>query len=100
MVLLGNIILGIAVIVDFLLVFFMIAIFGYIIISWVNADRYNPIVRAINAAVEPLMQPVRRYIKPLGGVLDLAPLVIMALILFLRTALVPSITYYGQVIQH
>ena len=61
------------------------------IISWVNADPYNPIVRFLHLATEPVLRPLRRLVPPekLGG-LDLSPLVAIVLLQFLKNGLVYS----------
>jgi YggT family protein len=47
---------------------------GSVIISWVNADPYNPIVRFIRSITEPLLGRIRQFM-PDTGMLDLSPLV-------------------------
>ena len=36
------------------------------LLSWIRPDHYNPIVRFINQATEPLLAPFRRLIPPVG----------------------------------
>lgn len=36
------------------------------LMSWVNPDPYNPIVRVINMLTEPVLAPFRRIIPPIG----------------------------------
>lgn len=36
------------------------------LLSWINLDPYNPIVRFIYLATEPILAPFRRVIPPLG----------------------------------
>jgi YggT family protein len=68
---------------------------GYVIISWVSADPYNPIVRFINAIADPICSFIRRYIPPIG-VLDLSPLIAFFGLLFLDSFLVGSMISYGN----
>jgi YggT family protein len=61
------------------------------IISWLVAfdviNLRNPtvgrIVRALDAATEPLLRPIRRFIPSLGG-LDLSPIVLILLLQALK----------------
>lgn len=54
------------------------------IISWVNRDPYHPAQLFFGAITAPLLRPLRQYIKPIGGVLDLSPMVILLIIYFLQ----------------
>ena len=51
-------------------------LFFRIILSWVNPDPYNPIVRFLYSFTEPVLAPIRRLIPPLGGMLDLSPMIV------------------------
>lgn len=56
--------------------FYTIAIFVYVILSWVGAGRYSPIGAMLGDIVEPVLRPVRRILPPIGG-LDLSPLLVL-----------------------
>ena len=98
MVLFGNILIGLAVVVDLAITFMVFVVIASAVISWVNADPYNPIVRFLHAITEPVLRPLRRYIKPIGGVADITPLILLALLYFLRFALVPTLDSYGRML--
>lgn len=87
---LANLLLAIAKIVDILLTIYLYIIIARAIISWVNPDPYNPIVRFLYRATEPLLGRVRRMIPDMGG-LDLSPLVIMLAIIFVQRFAVGTI---------
>ena len=58
----------------------LLTIYSYILLarvlmSWVNPNPLNPIVRVLYMITEPVLAPVRRVIPPIGG-LDLSPLVV------------------------
>ena len=65
-------------------------IIGRAIISWVNADPYNPIVRFLYKATEPVLYRVRRILPDMGG-LDLSPIVVILVIYFIKAFVVKSI---------
>ena len=69
-----------------------------IIASWVNADPYNPIVRFLRGATEPLLMRVRRALPfVVVGTFDLSPLVVMLALQFLGTFLVRTLMdFAGQ----
>lgn len=82
MILLANILLALAKIVELasgLLTIYKYILLASVVISWVNADPYNPIVNFIYRVTEPVLQRVRRYM-PNTGTIDLSPLVVFALI--------------------
>ncbi|MEP7284534.1 MAG: YggT family protein [Chloroflexota bacterium] len=61
-------------IVDLLFRVFDILILARVVISWIQVDPYNPIVRFIFNATEPILAPIRRAL-PSTGMMDLSPLV-------------------------
>ncbi|HBA87139.1 MAG TPA: YggT family protein [Geobacter sp.] len=82
MILLANILLALAKIVELasgLLTVYKYILLASVIISWVNADPYNPIVNFIYRVTEPALRKIRRYM-PNTGMLDLSPLVLFVLI--------------------
>ncbi|UFS70387.1 YggT family protein [Geomonas sp. RF6] len=82
MILFGNILLALAKIVEIasgLLTLYKYILLARVIISWVNADPYNPIVNFIYRATEPVLYRVRRYM-PSTGMVDLSPIVVFLLI--------------------
>lgn len=57
----------------------VLAIFFRAILSWFVRDPYNPIVRALDAITEPILQPLRQIV-PRMGMLDITPLVAIILL--------------------
>jgi len=53
------------------------AVFVQALLSWVAPD--GPLAGVLNALTFPLLRPVRRFVPPLGGVLDLSPLIVIVL---------------------
>jgi len=60
---------------------------GSVIISWVNADPYNPIVRFIHNVTEPVLGRIRRFM-PDTGMLDLSPLAAFFAIHLIQSAII------------
>lgn len=53
-----------------------------VLMSWIpNLDPSNPLVRLIHQLTDPILEPARRLIPPIGG-LDLSPLIVLLLIDF------------------
>lgn len=57
------------------------------LISWVNPDPYNPIVQFLYRITEPAYRLVRRLIPTVFGGIDIAPIVIILVLIFLETFL-------------
>ena len=89
----SNLIFGLAKFLDLLLTFFMYIILGRVIVSWVNADPHNPIVRFLVRVTEPVLSRLRRLfpaLTNLGG-LDLTPLLVIGVIYFVQIAVVNTL---------
>jgi YggT family protein len=85
-----NFLSAIAFVIDKALDIYIYIIIGRAIISWVNADPYNPIVRFLYKATEPVLYRVRRIIPAMGGI-DLSPIVVILVIYFLKAFIVKSL---------
>ena len=57
------------------------------LLSWVRPDPYNPIVQMLHRLTEPAYALVRRFIPTVVGGMDLAPLIIIFILIFLETFL-------------
>lgn len=86
-----NFLSALAQIIDFALTAYMWIIIGRAVISWVNADPYNPIVRFLYEATEPLLGRIRRALPISMGGIDFSPLILIMAILFLQSFLVPTL---------
>ncbi len=93
----GNVILGITQVLDILLSSYKWIIIIRALISWVNPDPYNPIVRFLVSVTEPVLRPLRKLMPPwkMGG-LDLSPLVAILIIIFLEYALIGNLREWGM----
>lgn len=96
MIILANLMLAVGRILDMLLSIMIFIVIARAVISWVNPDPYNPIVRFLSSATDPLLRPLRRYIPPLGGGIDVTPIVLILILYFLEFALVQTILDYAM----
>ena len=95
MFVLGNFITAVARILDIALTIYMWIIVIRAVLSWVNPDPYNPIVRLLYRVTEPVMALVRRWIPLRGMGIDLSPVIILLAIVFLQSFLVPSLMQFA-----
>ena len=85
----GHTINGLAFVLDLIFNLVQLLVIASIIISWLNADPYNPIVRTITSITEPIYRPLRRLTSRIPGPIDFAPLVLILIIVFLQKSLIP-----------
>jgi len=87
----GNFIEAIARIIDIGLTIYMWMIIIRAVLSWVNPDPYNPIVMFLYRSTEPVLYRIRRWI-PLGNIgIDISPIIVILIIIFLQSFLVKSL---------
>lgn len=87
----SNFLLAIANILDILLSAYMWVVIISALISWVNPDPYNPIVRFLRSVTEPVFRPIRRFIGTRLGIIDISPIVVIIAILFVKHFIVRSL---------
>jgi YggT family protein len=86
----GNVIKAIAALLNFVLSAYIWIIIARAVISWVNADPYNPVVRFLHQVTDPLLNRIRRFVPVMGG-FDLSPMVLILGVIFLQSFLVPTL---------
>ncbi len=91
MFIIGNFLAAVAKIIDIALTLYMWIIIGRAVISWVNPDPYNPIVRFLNAVTEPVLYPIRRRLPISLGGIDFSPIIVILVIIFVQSFLVRSL---------
>jgi len=91
MFVISNFLVAVAKILDMGLSLYMWIIIGRAVISWVNPDPYNPIVRILNSITEPVLYPIRRRMPVHFGGIDFSPILVIFAIFFLQTFLVQSL---------
>ena len=87
----ANLLLAVARIADILLTLYMWVIIIAALISWVSPDPYNPIVRLLYRATEPVLGRIRRIIGFRLGVIDISPMIAILGILFIKYFLIQTL---------
>ncbi|MGE4299826.1 MAG: YggT family protein [Desulfovibrionaceae bacterium] len=89
---LGNLLGAVAAVLDTVLTLYMWIVIISALLSWVNPDPHNPIVRTLRTLTEPVYMWIRRRLPflMLGG-LDLSPIVVLLAIQFVKMFLVRSL---------
>jgi len=91
----ANLLLAVANILNILLSLYMWIVIIAALISWVNPDPYNPIVRFLHAVTEPVLRPIRRVIGYRLGIIDVSPMVVILAILFVKYFLIQSLIEFA-----
>lgn len=91
MFVLSNFIVALARILEIVLTLYMWIIIFRAVISWVNPDPYNKIVILLYRVTEPVLSRVRRILPWRNTGIDLSPIIVMLVIIFLQYFLVESI---------
>jgi len=95
MFVLANFLIGIAKILNIGLTIYMWIIIGRAIISWVNPDPYNTIVRFLYNVTEPVLYNIRRRLPVNFGGFDFSPIIVILAIIFFQTFVVDSLLQFA-----
>jgi YggT family protein len=62
------------------------------ILSWFRPDPSNPLVKLLNAVVDPLLHPIRTILPATGG-MDFSPMIAILILWFLQKLLTGGIAH-------
>ena len=91
MFIVSNLLAALATVIYYVLTIYMWLIIARAVISWVNADPYNPIVRFLYSATDPVLQAIRRRLPLYFGGIDFSPIVVILVIVFLQQFVVVTL---------
>lgn len=92
MFVLSNVIVAVATILHKVLELYSLVVVVTVLVQWVRPDPFNPIVQFLRSMTEPVFDWVRRHLPfSVVGMLDLSPMIVLALIWFLQLAVIPSL---------
>ncbi|QTA79061.1 YGGT domain-containing protein [Desulfonema limicola] len=96
MFIIGNFLIALATVLNYALTFYMWVVIARAVLSWVNPDPYNQIVRIINNLTEPVLSQIRRRLPVSYGGIDFSPIIIFLVIIFLQEFIVSSLFGLGK----
>jgi len=79
---------ALATLVNLLIVAYIWIIIARAILSWVNPDPYNPLVRFLHRVTEPVLRPVRERLPTHQLGIDFSPMIVILVLYFLKEFLV------------
>lgn len=65
---------------------YSLVVLAAVVLSWVRLDPDNPIVRVVEALVEPVLAPIRKILPDFGGI-DFSPMILLFGLRFVRNLL-------------
>ncbi|HEX9776648.1 MAG TPA: YggT family protein [Geopsychrobacteraceae bacterium] len=80
--------IALARIIDLAFNLYIFVVIARALVSWVNPDPYNPIVRFLHNATDPLLYRIRRLIPFQLGGLDFSPIVLLLALSVVQQVLV------------
>ncbi len=58
------------------------------LVSWIpNLDPYNPAVQLLYRVTEPVLEPIRKLVPPIGGTMDISIIIAFFALLLLQQVL-------------
>lgn len=96
MFVIGNFLAAVARILDMALSLYMWIIIARAVISWVNPDPLNPIVRVLHSITDPVLYAVRRRLPLYFGGIDFSPMLVILAIIFIQSFVVQSLFQLSQ----
>lgn len=91
MFILGHFINALSLVIYYILNFYIWVVIARAILSWVNPDPYNPIVRFIHNITDPVLYHIRRKLPVSFSGIDFSPIIVILAIVFLQEFLVGSL---------
>ena len=97
MILLANFINAVAGILHFILMLYIWILVFRAILSWIRVTSLYQVQVLLYRFTEPVLSPVRKYFPPykFGG-MDISPIIVFILLIFIDTFLVKSMSLYAQ----
>ena len=87
---------ALASVVNMVLTLYMWILIIRAIISWVNPDPYNPIVKFLRSMTDPVLYRVRRILPVSFGGFDVSPIVVILAIIFLQSFIVKILLQFAE----
>ena len=91
----GDLLIGLGRVLGMLLNLYMWVVIARAVLSWVRPDPSNPIVRFVNNLVDPVTYRISRILPTRVGMVDISPIILIAIIWVLQEFLVRVVVDFG-----
>lgn len=97
MILLANFLIAVSKILNIVLMISIWVLIIRAVLSWVRIPSLYSVSVILYYLTEPVLKPVRRFVPPhkLGGI-DISPMIVILILVFLDTFLVKSLSLYAH----
>jgi YggT family protein len=97
MIFFANFLIAVSKIISVVLMISMWILIIRVALSWVRIPSLYTVSVILYHLTEPILKPVRRFVPPhkFGGI-DLSPMIVILLLIFLDTFLVRSLSLYAH----
>ncbi|MCK4930909.1 MAG: YggT family protein [Candidatus Aminicenantes bacterium] len=97
MILLANFLQAAATILHVVLRIYMFIILFRVILSWIRIPSLYQVTVILYHLTEPVLKPIRKYVPPykMGGI-DISPMIVFLILIFIDNFLVGSLSLYAQ----
>ncbi len=85
-----NFVITVASLLSSVLQIYLYVVIISAVMSWIEPNPYNPIVRVIYSLTEPVFDWVRRRMPVFFGGLDFSPMIVMLAIWFVQAYFIPT----------
>ena len=92
----GTLLTAVAFILSMLLNLYMWVVIIAVLISWVGADPFNPIVQLLRRLTNPVLSRIRALIPTSINGVDFSPLILAVVLKFIDLTLVQILANYGR----
>jgi len=90
----GNLLGAVAQIAHMIISVYIWVVIIAALLSWVNPDPYNPVVRFLRGATDPVLYRIRRFLPVFGGI-DFSPFVLILILYFLDMFVVKTLSDFA-----
>ena len=89
-----NLVIFIAQILNSLLTLYFYIVIISALMTWIEPNPYNPIVRFIYSITEPVFDWFRQHIPVVFGGIDFSPFLVIIVIELIQQVVIPSAVHY------
>ena len=94
LLILGLLIWGVGELLNLIINIYFYCTIILVILSWISQQGYNPLLTLLAQMINPLLRPIKKYIKPIGGI-DLSPWIFLIVLQLSIILIIEPLIEYG-----